>query len=129
MESLRYLPYLAERLAGDEYQTAFVNIPNYPDLDKVTDAIRALPRKIIIDADELAKRSRIAENMNMVMCRAASPFLDAKIMRNCNRNSVYLWPQGEKIVTLNLKALEAGRAFIRVFNRQITLRVIMHKLC
>ncbi len=89
----------------------FVNIPNYPDLDKVTDAIRALPRKIIIDADELAKEAGSPKAMNMVMLGAASPFLDVDYEKLQAGIQFIFGRKGEKIVTLNLKALEAGRAF------------------
>ncbi|MDY0091249.1 MAG: indolepyruvate oxidoreductase subunit beta [Candidatus Vecturithrix sp.] len=111
MESLRYLPYLSQKGWLVTNTKPFVNIPNYPDLGKVTDAIRALPRKIIIDADELAKEAGSPKAMNMVMLGAASPFLDVDYEKLQAGIQFIFGRKGEKIVTLNLKALEAGRAF------------------
>ena len=55
MESLRYLPYLSETGYLVTNTTPFVNIPNYPEIEKVMAEIRKFPRYIAIDADAIAK--------------------------------------------------------------------------
>ncbi|MBC8006147.1 MAG: indolepyruvate oxidoreductase subunit beta, partial [Verrucomicrobia bacterium] len=51
MESLRYLPFLSETGYLVTNITPFINIPNYPELEKVLEEIRKQPRFIAIDAD------------------------------------------------------------------------------
>jgi len=111
MESLRYLPYLSPNGWLVANTKPFVNIPNYPELDKVMDAIRVLPRNIIIDADELAKEAGSPRAMNMVMLGAASPFIDVDYEKLQAGIQFIFGRKGDKIVAMNLKALEVGRAF------------------
>lgn len=111
MESLRYLPYLSQKGWLVTNTKPFVNIPNYPELDKVMDAIRILPRNIIIDADELAKEAGSPRAMNMVMLGAASPFIDVDYEKLQTGIQFIFGRKGEKIVAMNLKALEVGRTF------------------
>ncbi|GAK55214.1 indolepyruvate oxidoreductase subunit IorB [Candidatus Vecturithrix granuli] len=111
MESLRYLPYLAQQGWLVTNTKPFVNIPNYPELDKVMDAIRVLPRNIIIDADELAKEAGSPKAMNMVMLGAASPFIDVDYEKLQTGIQFIFGRKGDKIVQMNLKALKVGRAF------------------
>ena len=46
MEGLRYLPYLSPNGWLVTNETPFVNIPNYPEADKVMAEINKLPHKI-----------------------------------------------------------------------------------
>ena len=78
MEALRYLPYLREGGFVVTNSTPFINIPNYPEVEKVMSTLKSLPHQVIIDADTIAKES--AGNVrasNFVMLGAASPFLPA----------------------------------------------------
>lgn len=111
MESLRYLPYLSPNGWLVTNTKPFVNIPNYPELGRVMDAIRVLPRHVIIDADELAKEAGSPKTMNMVMLGAASPFIDVDYEKLQTGIQFIFGRKGDKIVTMNLKALEVGRAF------------------
>ena len=49
MEGLRYLPYLSPEGWLVTNETPFVNIPNYPEEDKVMAEINKLPHKIVQD--------------------------------------------------------------------------------
>ena len=111
MESLRYLPYLSSNGWLVTNTKPFINIPNYPELDRVMDAIRVLPRHVIIDADELAKEAGSPKAMNMVMLGAASPFIDVVYEKLQAGIQFIFGRKGDKIVAMNLKALEIGRAF------------------
>ena len=77
MEALRYLPYLREGGFVVTNSTPFINIPNYPEVEKVMSTLKSLPHQVIIDADTIAKES--AGNVrasNFVMLGAASPFIE-----------------------------------------------------
>lgn len=111
MESLRYLPYLSETGYLVTNTTPFVNIPNYPDIDKVLAEVRKHPRFIAIDADAIAKEVGSARASNMVMLGAASPFIDIEFTKIEQGIRTIFERKGENVVNLNLEALRRGRKF------------------
>ena len=111
MESLRYLPFLSETGYLVTNITPFVNIPNYPELEKVLEEIRRHPRYIAIDADAIAKEVGSLRASNMVMLGAASPFIDIEFsMIELGIRTIFE-RKGEAVVNLNLEALRRGRQF------------------
>lgn len=111
MESLRYLPYLSETGYLVTNITPFVNIPNYPELEKVLAEIRLHPRYIAIDADAIAKEVGSARASNMVMLGAATPFIDIEFSKIEQGIRTIFERKGEAVVNLNLEALRRGRKF------------------
>lgn len=111
MESLRYLPFLSETGYLVTNITPFVNIPNYPEADKVLEEIRKQPRFIAIDADAIAKEVGSTRASNMVMLGAASPFIDIEFSKIENGIRTIFERKGEAVVNLNLEALRRGRKF------------------
>ncbi len=109
MESLRYLPYLSEEGWLITNMTPFVNIPNYPDMEALTQEITSLSQHILIDADQIAKDAGSARAMNMVMLGAASPFMDVAYETLQEGVRYIFGRKGEQVVELNLQAIEAGR--------------------
>jgi indolepyruvate ferredoxin oxidoreductase beta subunit len=109
LESLRYLEYLAP---GGTVVTAtepVANIPNYPPLDELIEAIAALPSSLLVDAAGLARRAGLAKATNMVMAGAASRWLPmpvATIERSIEARFVR---KGEAVVQRNLAAFRAGQ--------------------
>lgn len=108
MESLRYLPFLKEEGWLVTNSQPFVNIPNYPDIEKVNAELDKLPRKVVLDVEAIAKDLGSTRAANIVMLGAATPFIgieydkiEAGIRRIFGR-------KGEEIVEMNLKALKAG---------------------
>ena len=55
MESLRYLPYLKKEGWLVTNSRPFVNIPNYPEIEKVNAELDKLPHKVVLDVEEIAK--------------------------------------------------------------------------
>jgi len=111
MESLRYLPWLSKEgwlITNDQ---PFVNIPNYPDMEKVVAELEKLPRKVVINADQMAKELGSARSANMVILGAASPHIDIPFDAIENAVSEVFARKGEEIVNVNLACLRAGRAF------------------
>lgn len=111
MESLRYLPMLSPEGWLITNTTPYVNIPNYPPLEKVIDEIRKLPRHIALDADQIAKDLGSARSANMVILGAASPYLgiEAEIFKLAitkifNR-------KGQEVVDVNISCFSAGKEF------------------
>jgi indolepyruvate ferredoxin oxidoreductase beta subunit len=109
MESLRYLPWLAEDGWLVTNSNPFVNIPDYPMLDEIISEIKKVKNHIIIDADSIAKASGSARAGNMVILGAASPFIDMPFESLEEAVRSLFGRKGEQIVETNLKALKVGR--------------------
>lgn len=108
MEALRYLPFLKKDGWLVTNSEPFVNIPNYPDIDKVMAELDKLPHKVILDVEKIAKVVASARSANIVMLGASAPFLgiEYKSIEQGIRN--IFGRKGEEMVNMNLKALEAG---------------------
>ena len=109
MEALRYLPYLSKEGWIVTNSVPFQNIPNYPDLEKVLDALRGLPRVIILDADATAKGVNSVRSANMVLLGATSAvmgLLDPDKLRDGIRR--IFARKGDAVVEANIKAFDAG---------------------
>ena len=112
MEALRYLPYLKPDGYVVTNSTPFVNIPNYPATEEIMHTLEALPHRIILDADTLAKEK--AGNIragNFIMLGAASPFINIPFEYLEEGIRAVFSRKGEEIIGMNLKALHAGRDF------------------
>jgi len=113
MEALRYLPFLKENGWVVTNSKPFVNIPNYPELEKVMEAINALPNKVVLDIEQIAKDLGASRSGNMVMLGAASPYIGIEYSKLEEGIRSIFKRKGEEIVSINLKALEAGRAIAK----------------
>ena|SRR5664279_2005940 len=109
MESLRYLPWLAEKGWLVTNSNPFINIPDYPTLDDILNEIKQIRNHIIIDADGIAKASGSARSGNIVILGAASPFIEMPFVSLENALKKLFARKGDPIVEANLKALTAGR--------------------
>jgi len=111
MESLRYLPWLSKEgwlITNDQ---PFVNIPNYPEMEKVVAELDKLLRKVVINADQMAKELGSARSANMVILGAASPHIAIPFEEIENAVAEVFARKGEDVVNVNLACLRAGRAF------------------
>ena len=111
MESLRYLPWLSKDGWVITNDQPFINIPNYPDTDKLSAELGKLKNKVVINADQIAKDLGSARSANMVILGAASPYLgipfeeiEAAVRENFAR-------KGEDVVNTNIACLRAGKEF------------------
>ena len=111
MEALRYLPMLSPTGWLITNTNPYVNIPNYPDIEKVLEAVRNFPNHKALDADTIAKELKSSRSANIVVLGAAAPFLDIdqEILENALRT--LFGRKGEKVVEANIAALRAGRKF------------------
>ena len=108
MESLRYLPYLKKDGWLVTNSQPFINIPNYPDLDKIMTEIEKLPNKVVLDVESIAKELGSPRVANIVMLGAATPFLNIHYEKIADGIRSIFAKKSEDIIELNLKALQAG---------------------
>ncbi|MDH6358368.1 indolepyruvate oxidoreductase subunit beta [Parabacteroides sp. PF5-9] len=108
MESLRYLPYLKKEGWLVTNSQPFINIPNYPEIEKVYAELDKLPHKVVLDVDTIAKEIGSARAANIVMLGAATPFVNIEYEKIEEGVRRIFERKGEDIVSLNLKALRAG---------------------
>jgi indolepyruvate ferredoxin oxidoreductase beta subunit len=111
MESLRYLPLLSTTGWLITNTKPFVNIPDYPEMDKLITEIESIRNHIALDADEIAKKLGSTRSANMVILGAASPFLQINYWELQEAIRQIFDRKGEDVVKLNLDALQAGRDF------------------
>lgn len=111
MESLRYLPMLSPDGWLITNTEPFVNIPNYPDINKVISEIKAFPRHIALNAKQIAKDLGSVRSANIVMLGACAPFLDLnyKFLEDAIRN--IFQNKGEDIIKVNINAFLTGLKF------------------
>lgn len=108
MEGLRYVNMLSEDGWLITNSKPFVNIPNYPDYDRLMEEIRKFPRSIAIDADKIAKEIGAPKSANIVILGAASSHLDMKYEFFEKALHTLFGKKGDDVVNANLKALRAG---------------------
>lgn len=109
LEGLRYLDYLSPDGTLVSSSNPVVNIPDYPNLNALLETIRELPHSILVDGEEIARRSGSIRATNMVMVGAAAPMLPIKpetIERFIQKS---FGSKGERAVEANIKAFRAGR--------------------
>lgn len=109
MEALRYLSYLKKDGWVVTSNVPYVNIPNYPDMEKVEKHLAALPHCVSLNVEQLAKEAGAPQQAaNMVLLGAAIPMLDIekeKIEAGIRR---IFARKGEEVVEKNLAAVRAG---------------------
>ncbi len=108
MESLRYLPWLKKDGWLVTNSQPFVNIPNYPEMEKVNAELNKLPKKVVLDVEAIAKEAGSVRAANIVMLGAATPFLGIDFNKIEDGIRSIFGRKGEDIVNMNLKALKAG---------------------
>ncbi len=111
MEGLRYLPWLKEDGWLITNSKPFVNIPDYPDMDSLIEAIRLVPNHILINAAALASKIKSARSSNMVVLGAAIPFLPFDWDDYVFGIKQLFGKKGESVVNINLEALKTGEEY------------------
>lgn len=110
LEALRYFDFLRPDGMIIASRTPFLNIPDYPELEKVLSRIESIPCHFIIDSDRLAKQAGSSRTQNMVMLGAASEHLLVKQENLKKFIEVLFARHGENVVQANLKAFDLGHA-------------------
>ena len=110
MEALRYLPYLSKEGWIITSSTPFVNIPNYPDIEKINADLDSLPNVIRIDIESIAKENNIPRSANMILLGAAQKALKIEYTKLEDAIRRVFGSKGDAVVESNFKALALGKA-------------------
>ena len=108
MESLRYLDWLSSKGTLLTAAEPFVNIGNYPEVEKIYNAINSLPDSRILKTADLAKEAGNIKCENMVLIGAALEYLPIKKETVMQAVRDRFEKKDPALVDANAKALELG---------------------
>lgn len=109
MEALRYLPYLNKKTGWIITSSVpFVNIPNYPDMEKIKEEYSKLKNVVFIDIEQLANDNNVPRSANMILLGAAQKSLGIGYEEIKAALCRVFARKGEDIVNANIKALNIG---------------------
>jgi indolepyruvate ferredoxin oxidoreductase beta subunit len=111
MESLRYLPYLSPNGWLIVNKAPYINILNYPDIEKIYEEIRKIKNHVLIPADELAKEIGDEKVMNMIIFGASAPFLGFDKNEMIEAIRQMFKNKGDDVINKNIQAFELGFNF------------------
>lgn len=107
MEALRYLPFLAPDGVVITNSDPFVNITNYPDMEKVNAELAKLKKCVSFNANAIAKE--LNARGNMVLLGAAAPYLEIAFDELEKAIKSIFGRKGDAVVETNIQAIRAGR--------------------
>lgn len=109
LEAVRYFDYLRPDGIVITSSTPYRNIPDYPDVDKVLEAVRQAPRSVIVDSEKLAKEAGTVKAQNIVLLGAAAGSLILKEASLLATIDALFRGRGTPVLEANLKAFELGK--------------------
>ncbi|MBX7134582.1 MAG: indolepyruvate oxidoreductase subunit beta [Fimbriimonadaceae bacterium] len=128
MEALRYGPYLRPDGVIISNTNAVTNIPNYPPIEEVLDAIARHPQHVLLDMERIGRTAGSPLSANVVAIGAASLFLDLSMAELEAVIESMFERKGERVVATNLKAFRFGRraasAYLEAIDRGATSRSV-----
>jgi indolepyruvate ferredoxin oxidoreductase beta subunit len=109
LEALRYLDHLRPDGIVVTSSTPYRNIPDYPEIDKVLEALHKAPRSVVVDSEKLAKEAGTVKAQNVVLLGAAASFLIIKEESLLGTIEALFRDRGPNILESNLKAFALGK--------------------
>jgi indolepyruvate ferredoxin oxidoreductase beta subunit len=109
LESLRYLEWLKPEGTLVSAAEPFINIQDYPDLEKIQALIRSLPRSFIVETQGLAKEAGLARAANMVLIGASSPYLPIPAEAMEGTICELFATKDPAVIDANIRAFRLGR--------------------
>ena len=106
MEALRYLPWLNKDGWVITNNDPFINISNYPDMEKINAELAKLEHVVSFNANEIAKQ--LKARSNMVLLGATVPYLGISMEKVEEAIAHIFGKKGQEVVDLNIQAVRAG---------------------
>ncbi|MDE6340255.1 MAG: indolepyruvate oxidoreductase subunit beta [Muribaculaceae bacterium] len=109
MEALRYLSALKPDGWIVTNTNPFINIDNYPEMEKVMVELGTVNNVVAFDMDGLAKEIHSPRSSNMILLGAASAFIDMEAKDIEEGIARFFGRKGETVVNSNINAFRLGR--------------------
>jgi indolepyruvate ferredoxin oxidoreductase beta subunit len=109
LEGLRYVGYLSPDGAIISATAPVQNIPDYPPLPQLLDALRRMPHAVLVDAERIARAAGSTRAVNIAMVGAASNVLPLPVEAIERQIEQRFASKGAKVVEQNLVAFHQGR--------------------
>jgi indolepyruvate ferredoxin oxidoreductase beta subunit len=109
LEALRYFEYLRPGGIVVTSSTPYRNIPDYPDIGRVLEAVRKAPRSVVVDSEKLAREAGTVKAQNIVLLGAAAGSLILKETSLLATIDALFRGRGAAVLEANLKAFELGK--------------------
>jgi indolepyruvate ferredoxin oxidoreductase beta subunit len=113
LEGLRYVSYLKPEGILVTAAESFINMSNYPEIEKIHSMIKKLPKWRLIQTASLAKEAGLAKAANTVMIGAASCFLPIKVQSLEKTINDTFSKKDASAVSANIKAFNLGQAAVK----------------
>ncbi len=113
LEALRYFDYLKPDGVVVTSSTPYRNIPDYPDIGAVLEAVRRAPRAVVVDSEKLAKEAGTVKAQNIVLLGAAASFLILKEESLSRTIEDLFRGRGTPVLEANRRAFELGKKAAR----------------
>jgi indolepyruvate ferredoxin oxidoreductase beta subunit len=88
----------------------FVNIPNYPDIEKIKQDLENVKNVIVLDIEQAAKDNGVPRSANVILLGAAQKALGIEYDKLEDAIRRVFARKGDAIVEANIKALAIGKA-------------------
>lgn len=109
MEALRYVSYLNTEGRVITSGEPFINIPNYPDVEGLMTALKALPKVNILNIEEKARELHSPKSANMILLGMAAPYIEIISAEELRSAIARIFAtKGEAIVKKNIEAFDLG---------------------
>lgn len=110
MEALRYVPYLKKDGWVITSSEPLVNIPNYPDIDKVLTDLKALPHVRLLPIGKMAREAHAPKSANMLLLGMAANVLELVTPEQLKAAIAAVFARkGQAVVDANIQAFEIGK--------------------
>lgn len=109
MEALRYVPYLRRDGWVITSSEPLVNIPNYPDIDRVLADLRALPHARLLPIGKMAREAHTPKSANMLLLGMAADVIGLVSPGQLKAAIAAVFARkGQAVVDANLQAFSLG---------------------
>ena len=110
MEALRYVPFLSKDGWVVTSSEPLVNIPNYPETDKIIADIKALPQHRLLPIGQLAREAKAPKSANMLLLGMVADLIELVSPDNLlSAISAVFARKGEAVVEANRQAFLLGQ--------------------
>ncbi len=109
MEALRYVPFLNKDGWVITSSEPLVNIPNYPDAQRVADALRRLPHVTALPINSMAREHHMPKSANMLLLGMAADTIGILSPEQLRAAIGRIFAaKGARVVEDNYKAFDLG---------------------